>query len=598
MPVLDLLTRRAALAPASINEAERTVEVVWSTGAPVKRRDSGGSYTEVLSLDPAHVDTAGLIGASVLDGHRQDSVDRVLGVVVAATTDGREGRATIKISERAEAVWRDIQAGILRHVSVGYAVQQWQDGKAADGSRVRTAVRWTPREISLVPVPADPGATIRSQETPMADTETQDTTADAPLDRAAVNVEIRKLAGLAKLDQPVIDGMIDRGLTVEAARAEMFDALVQRGGEPIRHHRVDLIHSHDDPAVRATRMQEALVARIQGLAPKAEAQPYMQIRIVDMAAELLELRGEKGLRYASADTVLQRALHTTSDFPNLLTGTGNRVLMASYEAAASPLKAIARQTTIADFRSKTSLRLSEFPALEQVNEAGEIKFGSRGEAKEAYSLKTFGKRFGISRNALINDDLGAFGDFSRAAGQAAAETEANQLAGLLTANAGAGATMDDGKALFHADHGNKAASGTVVDVTNLGVARKALRDQKGLDGTTPINVVPKYLLVGSAKETEAEKVLADISAAVVGEVNPFAGKLSLLVEPRLSGNAWRVFADPATAPTLEYAYLSSAQGPQMASREGWDILGMEFRVYLDFGCGALDWRGAYLNAGA
>lgn len=51
-------------------------------------------------------------------------------------------------------------------------------------------------------------------------------------------------------------------------------------------------------------------------------------------------------------------------------------------------------------------------------------------------------------------------------------------------------------------------------------------------------------------------------------------------------------------PVLEYSYLSSAQGPQMASREGWDVLGMEFRVVLDFGCGAIDWRGAFKNAGA
>jgi hypothetical protein len=59
-----------------------------------------------------------------------------------------------------------------------------------------------------------------------------------------------------------------------------------------------------------------------------------------------------------------------------------------------------------------------------------------------------------------------------------------------------------------------------------------------------------------------------------------------------------VFADPTILPVLEYAYLSSAQGPQMSSREGWDVLGMEFRVVLDFGAGAVDWRGAYLNEGS
>ncbi len=591
----DLLTRRAELAPASINDEARTVEVVWSTGAPVQRRDSAGPFTEVLSLDPSHVDTSALIGASVLDGHRQDSVDRVLGVVLSATTDGREGRAVIKISERADLVWRDIKAGILRHVSVGYVVDKWQDSRAQDGTRTRTAVRWRPRELSIVPLAADAGAIIRSMETEMADT--QEDSADT-IDRAAINVEIRKLAGLAKLDQPVIDGMIDRNLTVEQARAEMFDALVQRGGEPIRHHRVDLVHTNDDPAVRCTRMADALVSRVEGKAPKEEARPYMHVRLLDMAVELLELRGERGIRYSAPDDILKRALHTTSDFPLLLNSTGNRVLLAGYESAPSALKMIARQTTISDFRSRSALKLSEHPKLLEVGEHGEVKAGTRAEAKESYKLKSFARIFGLSRQAIINDDLGAFADFSRSAGLAAAETEADQLVALLTANSGNGVTMDDTKALFHADHGNKAASGTAIDVAAISAARLAMRSQKGLDGVTPVNVVPKFLVVSATKETEGEKLIADISPVEAGEVNPFSGKLTLVVEPRLSGNAWRLLADPARAPVIEYAYLSSAQGPQMASREGWDVLGMEFRVHLDFGCGALDHRGAYLNAGA
>jgi len=80
-------------------------------------------------------------------------------------------------------------------------------------------------------------------------------------------------------------------------------------------------------------------------------------------------------------------------------------------------------------------------------------------------------------------------------------------------------------------------------------------------------------------------------------VNPFSGRLTPLVDARLTGNAWYLFADPATLPVFEYAYLSGAEGPQVASREGWDVLGMEFRVILDFGAGAIDWRGAYRNPG-
>jgi hypothetical protein len=92
--------------------------------------------------------------------------------------------------------------------------------------------------------------------------------------------------------------------------------------------------------------------------------------------------------------------------------------------------------------------------------------------------------------------------------------------------------------------------------------------------------------------------LAELAATTVDNQNPFSGKLTLLVEPRLTRDDWYVFADPAVLPVLEYAYLSSAPGPQLTSRDGWEVLGREFRIVLDFGCGAVDWRGAYRNAGA
>ena len=158
------------------------------------------------------------------------------------------------------------------------------------------------------------------------------------------------------------------------------------------------------------------------------------------------------------------------------------------------------------------------------------------------------------------------------------------------------AAIYDALAWFHASHGNL-GTGANIETASISAARIALRNMKGLDGTTPINAVPRFLLVGPEHETFADLALSNIYAATVADANPFTGRLTSLVEPRITGRRWYIFADPAALPVLEYAYLSSAQGPQMASREGWDVLGMEFRVVLDFGAGATDFRGAFFNPG-
>jgi hypothetical protein len=80
-----------------------------------------------------------------------------------------------------------------------------------------------------------------------------------------------------------------------------------------------------------------------------------------------------------------------------------------------------------------------------------------------------------------------------------------------------------------------------------------------------------------------------VALAVAGELG--SGNATL------TGKAWYVFASPAELACFEIAHLASAPGPQISIREGWEVLGREFRVVLDFGVAATDWRGAYRNAG-
>jgi hypothetical protein len=383
-------------------------------------------------------------------------------------------------------------------------------------------------------------------------------------------------------------------MTETEIRADLFDRMQARtrNTPPIRVQ----APAAEDPATRVRAMEEALHARVAGGTPTDGARPYIGHTLRDFARECVEARGQS-TRGMDADQLFRAAMHTTSDFPNLLQGVGRRTLLASYTAATSPLKALARQGTRSDFRSGSTLRLGELGALQKVSEAGEIKSVSRGEAAESYSLDTYGALFAISRKALINDDLGAFNDWANAAGQAAAQTEAALLWNLLSQSSGGGPLMSDGKRLFHADHGNL-LTGAALSFASLDAARKALRGMKGLDGKTFITVTPKTLVVGPELETLAEQLLTTINATTTDDANPFAGKLTLAVEPRITDDQWFIFADPASAPVLEYSYLASAPGPQMASREGWETLSVEYRVFLDFGAGAVDWRGAVRNPGA
>ena len=597
----ELLTRRANLAPASADRDARTVEVIWSTGAPVRRRDMAGQYIERLSLAPEAVDLTRLQGASVLDAHRQSAVRDVLGNVQSAAVDGQRGTAMIRFSARPEVepLWQDVLSGILRHVSVGYSVEDWSE-TTENGARVLTAVRWTPHEISLVPTPADPGAHIRMENNMPDDIRSTVANDNGANTRATINTEIRSIARIAGLDQAWIDGQIDAAADADTARRAAFEALASRSAPTIRTEqvRVEMGDSQDDPALRTRQMGEALYARINPRHELSEpARRYAYATPVDMAKELLTLRGESTMALSPA-TLVTRALHTTSDFPIILGNTVGRVLRDAYQAAPSGIRRLGRQTSARDFRSVNKIMLGEAPLLEKLNEHGEIKAGTMAEAPEAYKIETWAKKIGITRQVLVNDDLGAFSDLARRMGQGAAETEARILVTLLEANSGNGPTLSDTKALFHADHGNKSASGSVISDATLSAARLALRTQKGMDGRI-IPVTPKNLLVPPALETVAEKWLATIAPATAADVNPFSGAMSLVVEPRLSSaTRWYVTADPGEIDGLEFAYLSGNEGPQVESRSGWDVDGVEIRVILDFGAGFIDHRGWFQNAGA
>lgn len=173
-------------------------------------------------------------------------------------------------------------------------------------------------------------------------------------------------------------------------------------------------------------------------------------------------------------------------------------------------------------------------------------------------------------------------------GRKAADLESDLVWGVFLSNP----VMSDGNPLFSNAHGNLAAAGGAINVTNVGLARQALRQQTSNEGGY-LNIEAEFLIVGPAKEVEAQQFLSQIIAAQTSNVNPFAGKLQLIVEPRIKDNSWYLSASPDAFDTITLDHLLGQEELFTDTRVGFDVDGVENKARLDVGSAAIDWRGFY-----
>jgi HK97 family phage prohead protease len=611
--------RSARFLPSSFNEADNSLEVIWTTGAAVTRMDyyDGEFYDETLRVDAKSIRLSRLNeGGPVLAAHNDRDLAALCGSVVPGTVRLEDGKGYARIRLAATPDVADIVAkvkdGHLRSVSVAYMVHTYQRIEKPNGARDELrAIDWEPTEISLVSVPADPGARIRSRSNDMADEiEDEGGTTERTRAKPATIARIRALCSRTDdlsrtFERELIEDHTDRPLTEREVLARISDELVTVRAQPSVDTRLSA-RAGGGQGDMSRAIEDALYARLGGSAPSDQAREFMGASMADLARGLMEQRGER-VRWESPSKLMQRmGQHTTSDFPNLLQAATARYLNDLYSASPSPLKKLARKRLVPDFRQITALSMLPVGMLRKVVENAEFKRVSIAEGTNGYKLATFGEIFGMSRQAFINDDLGYFSDLGRMWARAAVETEAAQLVGLITGN---GPTLDDGQPLYSAAHGNLSATSDAITTASLSAARIAMWAQKNPDGT-PANVPPRYLVVGPAKQTEAEALLNvdpwlpgytsfnSNAKSTYGGETPNSTLLTLIVDPRITGNSWRLFTDPSNWPVLEYANLQGQEGLFTDTRIGFSIDGFEFKARIDFGAGVVDYRGTYKNPGA
>lgn len=618
-----------------------TFEVVFATETPVFRRGWDENFNEILVVSTDSMRASRLDSGSVplLNNHDQsEGIDGQMGRTIEWSIKNNEARAKILFSTRPEfaGVWSDIKAGVLRSISTGYNVYKYIRESVAEGEVPNyRAIDWEPLEISLSPVPADFMSGVRSDENSSheieienfetrsnmtqgktgAESEVIETrTAQPPAGAAPVNeaeiaskavkaerqrsLDIQTAVRNASLAESVATDLIERGVTVDAARAEIIDKLAENTAANIRTASVAANVSVDESEKTVEAISVALLHRaIPGsVTLKDEAHDYKHMSMIEIARNRLESKGDKAGRYSPSE-VVKRALSTT-DFPNILTSVTDRSIRRTYDAIVPEWRQIARQVTAKDFRETNGLAVDQNFSFEEIAEGGEYKNQLiMVDDTAKIKLKTYGKKVTITRQAIINDDLSVFDRLPAAIAYGAADFQAAKVWALITGNA----KTPDGKAIFHVDHTNLASGGGNVGAPTEALLSKARTSMYRLK--TPAGklmpIMPKFFIVPMELMTTAEKLMASVLSTATADVNTFAGKLQILSSPYLTNAVeWYLAGDVARAEGLVYAYLQGEEGLHIEKQIDFDNDCVVTKARIDFDCASWDYRNWYKNPGA
>lgn len=356
-----------------------------------------------------------------------------------------------------------------------------------------------------------------------------------------------------------------------------------------------------------TRAGTWLAARAGANLPNnpQHADDVRDLSLLDVARECLtrsgiDVRGWDRQRIVG-EAFIRRGAMGTSDFVTALADAAHKILMAAYTEAAITCFAWCKRGTVADFRAHNRYRVGGFGALDSLAENGEFKHKSLSDAERAtIAAGTVGNIISVSRQLIINDDMGAFAAMPTALGRAAKRSVESSAYALLNTNSGLGPSQSDGQPLFHSNRAN-VGSGSALSVAAIDADRSVMARQVDATGE-PLDIRPAVLVLateygGAARVINAAEYNTD-SGATFQKPNAVRGLFREVVDtPRITGTRRYLFADPAVAPVFEIVFLAGNEEPIIEQRESWNTDGGELRVRFDFGVGAVDWRGAVTNSG-
>ena len=602
-------------------EDSRQVELSLSSEEPCRRWFGD----EILSHDADAVDLSRLqeIGVVLFNHDRDRVIGRVLSVRLDEVTHRLRAVIQFDEDEESERVYQKVRSGTLKGVSVGYTVDVWEDVEAGVTSTngrftgpCEVATRWTPYELSIVSVPADATVgvgrsftengdgtmdekekdTVEREQTPAVPLPTK-TESSVALDAEAMRQEavaeerqrVREIGTMCRQFGVDDAKFIADGMSVEGVRAAILTQFAaERKAQAV--------------TVQVDEMDKFRAAATDGLALRAGlevekkaagADEYRGKRMLRLAAECVEREMGKSTRTMDDETIVREALTGTGAFSGILSNVAHKSMAQAYQTAPTTYQLWVAHGSNSDFKDATRYRLSEADTLEKLNESGEFKASGVSEHMAKTSIATYGRMFSITRQAIINDDLGALQQLPAIYGAAARRMINKMVYKVLQDN-----TKIEGKELFHNDRNNLHA----VDISIPGLAKMkaAMAKQKNIAGLEYLNIQPAFLICPVELEVTAAQLISSVVDPTKANAtpNPFANKMTVVSEPELEdAKAFYLAAAAGVAPTIEVTSLNGNLTPVMERAEQFDTLGIKWRIYMDVGVNLLDYRGIQKSTG-
>lgn len=587
---------------------------------------TGGAIRQSWSREPVVIDLAGMsipAAVPIVFGHEYE-LESVLGQGSAVASEGSlvlDG-AILAETEAATQVVRMGDRGYRWQASIGADVDEQRlvdggetvtvNGQTFSGP-VRVVSRSTLRECSFVTLGADAATavqiTAKAGESPMSDEM-------KAADGAPTGPEMQQENGGPTGPSDSMSSAAPK-VDIQAVRAEVVADVTREVKAEIlkdlRSARGPAIHA-SKPVVDEEKVTVAAMAMVGGLnVEKSYEEPVLEAahkrsRTIGLQEVLISAARKSGYDGPAKITAsnlrpILVAAFATHSISNVLAATYGKYLLAGFEAVESTWRAISTIRPLNDFKTVTGVRLDGGFVFDEVGNDGKLKSADASDATRTLQAKTYARMSSISRQDLVNDDLGALTQVPRRLGRGAA----------LKFNSVFWTEFQSSNSTYY--QGATAAAGNALAIGSLESAYTAygqLTDPDGNPlGVTPsILLVPKGLAIAARKlNASANMIVSSLGSTSSRVVEPQANVLAGLLDPvessylttasTAANSVWWLCANPADIAAMEVGFLNGQQQPTVESADAdFDVLGIQVRGYYDFGVSKGESRACYRMATA